>query len=49
MILQNYKKVTDCLDKVKGNKDGIKPKTNMEHGKKLCPRSKDPPTAMVDS
>ena len=46
---ENYKKVKDCLDKVKGNKGGMNPKQIWSMKKKLCPRSKDPPTAMLDS
>ena len=45
----NYKKVKDELDKVKGNKGGMNPKQIWTLKKKLCPRSKDPPTAMLDS
>ena len=34
---------------MKGNKGGMNPKQIWTLKKKLCPRSKDPPTAMLDS
>ena len=44
----NFKKVRDEIDKMKTNEGGMSEKQIWKLKKKLCPRSKDPPTAMLD-
>ena len=46
---ENYEKLKEDFDKVKSNKGGMNAKQIWKMKKKLCPRSKDPPTAMLDS
>ena len=46
---ENYNKVREELDKVKTNKGGMNPKQIWSLKKSLCPKSRDPPTAMLDS
>ena len=45
----NYRKIKEELDKVKTNKGGMNSKQIWSLKKALCPKSKDPPTAMLDS
>ena len=44
----NYKKVKEELNKVKNNKGGMNSKQIWSLKKSLCPKSRDPPTAMLD-
>ena len=44
----SFKKVRDEIDKMKTNKGGMSEHQIWKLNKKLCPRSKDPPTAMLD-
>ena len=44
----NFKKLREELDKFKTNKGGLNEKQIWKLKKKLCPRSTDPPTAMLD-
>ena len=46
---ENFNKVKEELEKVKTNKGGMNSKQIWSLKKKLCPKSKDPPTAMLDS
>ena len=46
---ENFNKVKEELEKVKTNKGGMNSKQIWSLKKKLCPKSKDPPTAILDS
>ena len=46
---ENYRKVKEELEKVKTNKGGMNSKQIWSMKKRICPKSKDPPTAMLDS
>lgn len=45
---ENYNKVKEELKKVKTNKGGMNSKQIWSLKKTLCPKSQDPPTAMID-
>ena len=46
---ENYNKVKDEIEKAKSNKGGMNSKQIWKMKKRSCPKSKDPPTAMLDS